>query len=199
MRIARLTALVIGVGALFACASLEVRTDFDGGVDFRRYQKFAWLEPPLREPVGELPEAVAEDAVLNSLLDKRMRRAVDRGLVARGLVRVEPDGAELLVRYRARIDEFPQQSGSSVGWGAGSVYGNRSVYVGSSVYDSWWTTRRIREGILTIDLIDASSKQIVWTGWTVGRNPDGYFSEDDVLESVRELLARFPPLAPAAN
>lgn len=187
-------AMLIGVCGLLACASLEVRTDFDAEVDFRRYQKFAWLEPPLQEPVGDLHEAVDEDVVQNSLLDKRVRVAVDRGLASRGLVRAEAEAAELLVRYRVRIDEFLQQSGSSVGVGGGSIYRHHPIYVSSSYYDTWWTTRRIREGVLTLDLIDASSKRIVWRGWTVGRNPDGYFSEEDVRESVRELLVLFPPI-----
>jgi hypothetical protein len=176
--------------ALVACASLEVNTDFDKQADFDRYRRFAWIEPPLLEPIAE-EEPVGDVLAENSLLDKRVRAAVDAGLGARGLERVDPERADLLVRYRVAIDEYLQQTGSTVG--AGASYRHRYTSVSPAFYDAYWTTRRIREGTLIVDLIDAESQQIVWRGWTVGRNPEGYFSEEQVSESVSRLLALFPP------
>lgn len=186
-------AIALSVGLLCACAGLEVNTDFDARADFSRYRRFAWLEPPVRESASE--ELPANDVLAqNSLLDKRVRASVDEGLAARGLERVEPEQADLLVRYRVAIDEYLQQTGSFVGTGAS--YRHPSTVVSPSFYDAYWTTRRIRDGTLIIDLIDAQTQQIIWRGWTVGRNPDGYFSEEQVRESVSRLLALFPPPPP---
>ena len=131
----------------------------------------------------------------NSLLDKRVRAAVEQGLGARGLQRVEPTQADVLVRYRVTIDEYLKQTGTVVG--SGASYRHRYTSVSPAFYDAYWTTRRIRDGTLIVDLIDARSQRIVWRGWTVGRNPDGYFSEEQVTESVSRLLALFPPPTPA--
>ena len=178
--------------ALSACATLEVRTDFDAQADFDRYQGFAWLEPPVRETATEDGRLANDALAQNSLLDKRMRAAVEAGLTARGLEEVDEHEAGLLVRYRVTIDEYLKQTGTFVGAGGGT-YRHRSRSVHPTFYDAYWTTRRIRDGTLIVDLIDATTHQIVWRGWTVGRNPDGYFSEEQVSESVRRLLALYPP------
>lgn len=185
----RLVAAV--AAALCACAGLEVRTDYDAQADFARYQRYAWLEPPLRESTASAEQPANEALAENSLLDKRVRAAVDVGLGARGLEAVEPERADVLVRYRVTMDEYLQQTGTIVGTGAS--YWRSPYGVSPAFYDAYWTTRRIRDGTLIIDLIDAHSQQIVWRGWTVGRNPDGYFSEAQVRESVARLLALFPP------
>jgi hypothetical protein len=182
---------LLAVVALVACASLEIKTDFDSQADFGRYRRFAWLEPPLLESALATEQSTGDVLAENSLLDKRVRAAVDEGLAARGLARVEREQADLLVRYRVTIDEYLRQTGTFVG--TGTTYRHRYTSVSPAFYDAYWTTRRIRDGTLIVDLIDAGSQQIVWRGWTVGRNPDGYFSQQQVDESVRRLLALFPP------
>ena len=195
MQIRLPSSLIVWLAALLlACATLEVNTDFDAHADFARYQRFAWLDPPLRVSSAEVP--ANEALVQNSLLDKRVRAAVDGGLLARGLEQSDREQAQLLVRYLVGIDEYLKQTGTFVGAGAVYPYGG-SGYVSPSFYDGYWTTRVIRDGTLIVDLIDATTQQIVWRGWTGGRNPEGYFSEAQVRESVSRILALFPPVPPA--
>ena len=114
--------LVLGVcvlGALaLGCATFDVRSDYDRSVDFSAYRSFAWLEPPVREPQDLPQDRSAQEVLLhNSLLDKRLRAAVDRALAARGLESTDGEAADLLLRYRVGVDEHTEVVGGTIGTG----------------------------------------------------------------------------------
>ena len=69
-------ALVSGLGGL-ACSGLKVATDFDPNADFTKIRSYAWLDE--RSGVeGDLDD-------VSSLLDQRIRRAIEAVLLGKGL------------------------------------------------------------------------------------------------------------------
>ena len=72
---ARRLAWVTAAGMiLVGCASLGVRTDYDRDVTFGTFRSYAWIDSA----------RVVRDSLSSPFLDRRVRRAVDRGLRARG-------------------------------------------------------------------------------------------------------------------
>ena len=66
-----------------AGCAVAVRTDFDRDADFSSYETFDWLEPPQR--ASSAAQSDSQDPFSsNSLLDKRLRAAVERVLDVRG-------------------------------------------------------------------------------------------------------------------
>jgi len=163
---------------LNACASVDVRTDYDNSVDFSRYTTYFWKKLP---------------ATANSLMDGRIVAAVDGQLAAKGW-RKAPEqqaqtalAADVTTREGQRVDTFhnnvgPGWHGGWQGWGMGG---------------SMMTTSRVvtyHVGTLVIDLYDVKSKNAIWRGTaskTLSTDPATMRRSLD--EGVRGMFAKFPP------
>jgi hypothetical protein len=114
----------------------------------------------------------------HTLLDKRIRRATNRELSAKGLTLRESGPADLLIVYyvsiRNKLDVYPAY-GYWRPWG-------RRVHVHS-----------YREGTLVLDLVDPALDQMVWRGWASGVVGHPEESEERIGEAVAEILQRYPP------
>ncbi len=85
-RLATLLAVVTASG----CATLRVGSDYDRDVSFAGHQTYAWLDAPEEER--------AETERVNPFIERRLRRAVDAELEAKGYLRsLEGGPADLLV------------------------------------------------------------------------------------------------------
>ena len=187
-------ALALGTCLLFAsaCSHLRVETDYDTDLDFSQFRSFTWLEPPVTSEPSESPmEEFIDPFEKNSILDKRVRGAVERELLDRGYRRA-PDGrSEFELQYHVILkDRTKIRSYSSGYYGYRNYpYGYGGSLGGVSSYD-------YKEGTLIIDIIDARTRQLAWRGWAVGATRKGYYTEEKVGEAVKAVLDHFPPAAP---
>jgi hypothetical protein len=164
-----------------ACSSITVSSDYDPKADYSAYRTYDWApraEQPVKDPVLD-----------NALLDGRIRHAVETELAAKGL---EKDGAgkpDLLIAYHVAVQgklDIAQTPNYSYGpyWRYGS-------YAGSSAY-----VRQYDEGTLILDLIDVSTKQLVWRGSAQAEVKKEVTPEEQqrrINEVVRKILERYPP------
>ncbi len=179
------TSLAIGL-ALSGCASMQVRSDYDRNVDFTRYESFAWLERPVK-PLAEAPEQQIPDAAdpfaWNSLLDKRVRSAVDALLLSRGFRKTSGESPDFWLRYHTMLKDRVQITSFPAGvWPHGAGIGWTDIYVDS-----------FQEGTLILDVIDPALNQLVWRGWAVRAVGDLTRQHDEVQLAVKRILERFPP------
>lgn len=168
------------VVSLLACSTVRVSTDYDPSTDFTSMSSYAWLDD--RSGVADDREGIS------SLLDRRIRSAIEAELGGKDLTRADRGDADLLVTYRLSVetkidvDTIHTSAGYGVGW-----YGGMSSHTVVSEYE---------EGTLLIDLIDAPSKQLVWRGTGEARvreSPSPEQREERIRQAVREILASFPP------
>jgi hypothetical protein len=150
------------------CSTMTIKTDFDSDVDFAKYKTYKWYRPT----------PGAEAARVNSLLDKRIKLAVERELTAKGLERSQGRGADLIIRYHAGMRERVEITSDWYGW----RYRRRSI-----------DTYRYREGTIVIDFVDPQLKQLVWRGWAVGVMDDPGNAAAMINEAVGKILQRYPP------
>ncbi len=173
-----------------ACAGVRVSTDFDPGIDFARYQSFAWLDPPLRETSqSETPTPGLDPLLHNSLVDQRVRSAVEQALVQRGYRKVDaPDAADFQLRYSVFSQDVTQDDpvyvSGGYGWGRYPYYGTGVVYGGTTTY---------QQGTLILDVIDPRTERIAWRGWAPSRTKDGYIDPQRLVTTVDAIVAKFPP------
>jgi hypothetical protein len=174
------TGFALALMSCLACATVRVSTDHDPSADFTSMRSYAWLDD--RSGVDEDREGVS------SLLDRRIRSAIESELGEKGLTRADRADAAILVAYRLSVetkldvDTIHTSAGYGVGW-----------YVGMA---SQTIVSEYEEGTLLIDLIEASSKQLVWRGTGEARlreSPSPEQREERVRQAVREILANFPP------
>ena len=189
-RVTLLLLILLLSGLACGCLGPRVYTDHDEGVDFARMERFAWLDPPLR--VESRPEGMpaGDPFTHNTLLDKRVREAVESALEARGYREVEADeDVDFQLRYDVVSREVYRDSPIYIDGGYG--YGYRRGYYGSSVGYSHSTS--YQEGTLILDVIDPESHSIAWRGWAASRTRDGHIDAERVSRTVQAILEEFPP------
>lgn len=176
---------------ILGCVGVRVYTDHDASVDFASMQSFAWLEPPLREAPRPDGAPGADPFTHNTLLDKRVRDAVEAALVARGYREAEAEEEpDFLLRYEVVGREVVRESPIYIDGGYGYGY-RRYGYYRSGVGYSHITT--YQEGTLILDVIDPGSERIAWRGWASSRSRDGNIDAENVSRTVDAIVEKFPP------
>lgn len=168
---------------LAGCASgPRVRTDYDPGADFARYQTWGWYSPIAMEQSG-----------YSSWISERIKANVQREMEARGY-RYNATSPDLKVNFQAVVQERSDvysMPRSDVAW----LYSYRArSYVAVPVWYDETRVSRYTEGTLTVDLVDAAKNRMVWTGDAIGRvlrrSPEERAADIDA--SVTAIFARYP-------
>jgi hypothetical protein len=173
----RIRAALPGLGLialLVGCSGIEVHTDWDREIDFTKYRSYRWAPTERTSADSAARDLRAPD---RTLLDRRIRSAVDDEMAAKGYVRTDARDADLLLVYhsssRRRVDVYDSPYRRRWGWGPG--------------------VHRWREGTLLLEVVDRRENFVVWQGWGTGALGSPEESEADVREIVEKILKRFPP------
>ena len=186
-----LRAAVLAVAALLlaACATgPRVAIDSDTAADFAQYRSFGFFDPIALESRG-----------YTTLLSAQMRQEIRREMEARGFV-FDETSPDLLVNFNALIEERREVVAvPDLTWGW--FYGYRGAYFGSPFLHSRPHTVRVTEGTVSIDLVDADEKRLVWEGMAVGSAAGRTPAErrERALRSVASIFESFPHRAGAAS
>jgi hypothetical protein len=169
--------------ALSACSGVRVTTDFDPSADFTKVRTYAWLDEQSGVQ-GDRPD-------VTSLLDRRVRRAVDAELQRKGLAPVGQSEADVLVTYHLGVETKLDVNTINTGYGYG-----RYPYRGGIATQT--TVTEYQEGTLLIDVIAPKSKQLIWRGSgqsRLRRSSTPEQREQRIDEAVAQILESFPPRA----
>lgn len=141
--------LVLMLLAAGCSPRIQSYVDYDPDHPVQNYNSYRWL-------VVEKREANETPLYHNELNDKRIKDAVDRQFKMKGY-RMEKDGIGLVVHYHIIVEN------KSVIYTDG--YGYR--------YGPFWlkeerSVHYYQQGTLIIDIMDASSDELIWRGWASG-------------------------------
>lgn len=173
-------------GFLWGCQSIQVSQDYDLSKDFSILKTYEW-QTKTQPETGDI-------RVDNPLLDARIRSAINDSLVKRGYQRIAQGKPDFYVAYkyqiRSKIESDDVGVGVGIGWGGGRRFGGIGVDSGRqiSAYD---------EGLLVIDLNDASENALLWRGTGTARVDQHATPEEitkGIYETVDKILSQFPPL-----
>lgn len=162
--------------ALVGCAGIKAQTDYDDTVDFGAYRSYGYMERPTEGVLA------GNDLVIN-----RIERAVDRQLGANGYQKMETGSPDFYVVYHAALEE--RITATTIdqwgyGWRHWGRWGGRSEVL----------VETYEEGTLIIDIVDASTKELVWRGQVQGRvQEDPERSKQGLDKAVAIILEAFPP------
>jgi hypothetical protein len=174
MKIIRIMPLLI-IALFFSCSSVQVASDYDKNVDYSQFKTFAFHK------------AGVDKAEISDLDKKRIMRAIEEKMVAKGFSKSEkPD---LLVNIFTKSREEVTINQFNSGWGYGWGFGwNPWAWGGHT------SVSRATEGTLFIDLIDARKKELVWQGEGSGNlTKNAEKKEERIKEFVTKILDQFPP------
>ncbi len=159
---------VIVLLILNACSSVKVSTDYEAKTNFDQYKTFAFYKTGIdKAPISDIDK-------------RRILKAIEVEMAAKGFTKSEnPDMlVSIFTKSREKID----------------IYNNYNPYYYGPYHRQQITKHT--EGSLFIDIIDRTSKKLIWQG--IG---SGALSKSSKLEKreaniqnfVREILEKYPP------
>jgi len=156
----------------------KVIFDYDPNADFASYTTYMWID---REG--------SADTQLPDHLRRRLRRVTEDVLATKGLDPAPaPPQADLMLTYYVGVREELRVQYVSYSLYRPYGYG----YWGGYGY-GYTDVRRYNQGTVVLDIVDARTHQLVWTGTlekaVSNPNPPG----KKVQKSVTKLLKNFPP------
>lgn len=170
--------ILVLIGGLSSCASVQVNTDYDEAVDFDQYKSYAFYKPGI------------DSANISDLDKRRILRAIDSSMTKKGFKKSnDPD---MLISIFTDAQENVNVHRNYYGWGYYDPwYWGYGPYYGGAYNRAYTTT----EGILYIDVIDAAEDQLIWQG--IGTGKLELKDRDEKIERinkiVKEILTRYPP------
>ena len=176
------TTLVLGGALALALSAVPLHAaakyDYDPSASFAEYRSFKLMGERPQGPAARVPRPRRERTDASPLREKQIEQAIQDELEQKGLELVESGPADLLVAYSTGTQR------DAVGYGWGPRYrGQRRVVV-------------YEEGVLTIDLVDRESRELVWRGSiaaTMKENPEKLHQQIGNL--VEKILTNYPPPA----
>jgi len=162
---------------LVGCASsYDIKYDYDVDSNFSAFKTYAWIP----RAVSQGPTSATSAMQNNTLLDKRIRNAVDAQMQSKGFTLTE-DNPDVLVVYHTGAQNKVDVTSMGYGyWGAAS---NVDVY-------------SYTEGTLIVDLVNANTKQLAWRGSATGVVDPGSSPEQmeaNINNVVTRMFANYPP------
>jgi Domain of unknown function (DUF4136) len=179
-RFLRLTvacAMLLPAAALTACATMNVSSQVQRGLNISHYHTYDWGSPDAF-PVGD-------SRLETPFFRDHLEGAVEKALAARGFERAAvSEKADLLFHYHASVNERIDVSRTD--------RGVRDTYEGADGV----TVTSFEAGTIVLDGGDARTDRVIWRGWAQ-RNLQGVIDNPDRLakmidEAVSRMMARFP-------
>jgi hypothetical protein len=180
---------LLALFCLLACAP-KVGHDVYPDAPLATYHSFGILEA---EPGGEAPE----DPRFGPLLDRHTEDAIDAALRARGYELRTSGPVDFLVSYSNEIrrEQRIDSSGVSLGLGYGTYLGS-GVGIGTG-----WSgptdarARTLAKGTLVIDVLEASTRRVVWRGWAKDTLSASGDPRAEIFAAVSRIFEQFPAAA----
>jgi len=174
MKILKLLFLLCSV-MLTSCSSVRVVSDYDTKVDFTSYKTFAFYKKGI------------DKASVSDLDKKRIMRAVEAELVAKGFSKsVNPDIlVSIFTKSREQVNVSDNNIGIGWGWGYNPwFYGRTNINI-----------NQYTEGTLFIDFIDKKTNELIWQGIGSGAMKMSNIEkkEERINEFVYKIISTYPP------
>lgn len=165
-----------------SCSSIRVAADYDKNANFSTYKTFAFFKTGI------------DKAEISDLDKRRILRAIETEMLAKGFIKSEnPDIlVSLFTKSNQRVDVYNNSWGYGTwGWGGWGPWGG-------GFGPSWgWNQPNVStrtEGVLFIDLIDASKKELIWQGMGTGYLTQNMDKKDArIQEFVSKIMEKYPP------
>jgi hypothetical protein len=186
----KLWSLPVVIVFLFSSCSSTAHIEKDDTADFSRYKTFAWLDKD--------GEGSNDKNKHNDLTEQKIKQAVNAELTKTAgwkEVKYKPD---VLLSYDVLVERSSRESNSP-------VYSRPFTRVIYNPYTRRYMTifypsqfigydrdeRAIREGTVTITMIDAKSDKTVWQGWTTEEVNSKNLTTKEIQYAVRSIFKKF--------
>jgi len=182
------SAVAISAALLTGCSG-TAHVEQDKSADFSKYKTYAWVEKP------ETKEA--KKTRKNELTEANIRTSVNNQLQKIGWKEVNKN-PDIMVNYELLVERADKEQRDAVYSPSftRSYYNrytgriNTFYYPGQfSGYDTYTTT--VKEGTVTITMIDNRTDKAVWQGWTTSEVDSRKMTGKEIDQSVKTIFKKF--------
>jgi hypothetical protein len=174
---------------LAGCAS-AVHVEKDKQTDFTNYKTFAWIDD---NNSGE----EKKDRQTNDLTERRIKEAISQELTKAAGWREVKNRPDVLLSYDVLVEKSLKESSNP-------VYSRPFTRMVFNPYTRRWTTiyypsqfvgyetdqQEVKEGTITITMIDARTDKTVWQGWTTDEVNSRNLTSKEIQSSVRSIFKK---------
>lgn len=177
-RFLRWSVVAAGALAVAGCATMNVSSHVERGLDFAQYHTYNW-GPADALPTGD--PRLDKDPFFHD----RMQGAVEKALATRGLTLSTSGVPDLLFHYHANVTQRLEVNRLDEPRGYCTAEGCPG---GVTEYEA---------GTIVLDVVDRRTNRVIWRGWAQDRlarivdNRDRMAQEID--EAVTQMMKRLPP------
>jgi hypothetical protein len=166
-----LTIAAIVALAAAGCATMNVSSHVERGLDVAQYHTYDW------GPADALPTG---DARLDKdpFFQDHVQGAVEKALAARGFESSTSGTPDLLIHYHANISE--RIDVNRIDRARGYCYGDGC---GAPVVE-------YEAGTLVVDVIDARTNRLIWRGWAQRSVKDMLDNQDTMARQIDDAITR---------
>lgn len=190
MKQLRMLGVVLMAGLLLAGCAATAYVEKDETVNLSTYQSFAWVDSKDSQ----------DDTVktkISDLAERNIRQAVNSELAKAGWKEVK-NKPDLLLTYDVLVERGVKEESNSIytqpytRWFY-NPYTRRwnSVYYPSRYAGYEVSEREVREGTITVSLIDARSNKTVWQGWSTDEVNSRNLTTREIQSAVRSIFRKF--------
>ncbi|HEV7621051.1 MAG TPA: DUF4136 domain-containing protein [Flavisolibacter sp.] len=183
-------AMIAFAGFIFSGCASVAHVEKDRTVNFSSYHTYSWAET-------KDEKSDSAKVKISDLTERKIREAVDAEMIKTGWkeVKHKPD---VLLDYDVSFERATKNANNPVySQPYTRYYFNpytrrwNSIYYPSDFmgYDN--SQRQVREGTITISMIDAKSDKTVWQGWTTGEVNSRNLTGREIQSSIKNIFRKF--------
>ena len=190
MRILKLLSAATLSGLLLAGCASVAHVEKDDSVNFSKYHTYTWVEA--RDSKNDSAKTKVSD-----LTEKKIRDAVNAELARAGW-RESKQRPDALISYDVLVERGVKQDNDPVYTQPFTryiynPYSRRwiSIYYPSEFLGYDRNQRSIKEGTVTVSVIDAKTEKTVWQGWTTDEVNSQNLTTKEIQNAVKSIFKKF--------
>lgn len=181
-----------GLGFVFLLASCASTAHFekDDNTDFNRYKTFAWLDKD--------GEGKNDQNRSNDLTEQKVKDAISSELQKTAGWRESKNKPDVLLSYDVLVERtVKEQTDPVYSRPYTRTFFNPStrryfnVYYPSQFLGYDRDQRSVREGTVTVTMIDSRTDKTVWQGWTTDEVNNRNLSSKEIQQAVKSIFRKF--------
>jgi hypothetical protein len=180
----------LGIVFLLASCASTAHIEKDDNTDFRSYKTFAWIDKD--------GEGKNDRNRSNDLTEQKVRDAVSKELEKTAGWRESKTRPDVLLSYDVLVEKSIKEQNDPVYSRPYSrvFYNPRTRRYSTIYYPSQFLgydrdQRSVREGTVTISMIDAKTDKTVWQGWTTDEVNNRNLSSKEIQSAVKSIFRKF--------
>ncbi len=180
----------LGMVLLLAGCASTAHIEKDDNADLRQYKTFAWVDA---EGKGS-----GDRDRTNEFTERKVKDAVSKELVKTAGWREVKSKPDVLLTYDVLVERTIRQENDPVYSRPYTrvIYNPRTRRYSTIYYPSQFLgydrdERTVREGTVTLTMIDARTDKAVWQGWTTSEVNNRNLSTREIQNAVRSIFRKF--------